>query len=66
MQLHTILHIYYMLNYIHITSILHACNASVITCKLHTNYMQLHAILHENYIHLKCLIINILNFSVIT
>ena len=35
MQLHTILHIYYILNYIHITSILHACNASVITCILH-------------------------------
>ena len=40
MQLHTILDMYYILNYINITSILHACNASVITC----NYMQLHAI----------------------
>ena len=35
MQLHTILHMYYILNYINITSILHACNASVITCRLH-------------------------------
>ena len=40
MQLHTILHFYYILNYIHITSILHACNASVITCILHAYYMQ--------------------------
>ena len=35
MQLHTVLHMYYIPNYINITSILHACNASVITCKLH-------------------------------
>ena len=57
MQLHTILHMYYILNYINITSILHACNASVITYRLHAITCnitcQLHAFKIFNYKRFK-------------